>query len=192
MELDTHADTCALGDGALILGSTGETINVGGFGEDIGTLKDVPIVHGAVAYDCPTTHETYILIYHQALSIPTMETHLLNPFQMREQGITVNDVPLQQLEEAERDSKAHSIISHDPSLHIPLDIKGTMSGFLVRKPTWEEVADPNKATHIHMTSDIEWKPNSKTFAAVEQALRDDINRNIVLGRDLRSIQARGQ
>ena len=151
MELDTHADTCALGDACLVLGDTGETVDVGGFGEGVGVLKDVSIVHGAVAYDCPSTSKTYLLIYHQALRAPGMEVHLLNPFQMREQGLIVNDIPLQQLDKESRTRQSHSIVHQEPDLHIPLSIQGTMSGFTVRKPTWEEVEDDDKAIKVHMT-----------------------------------------
>ena len=51
MDLDTHADTCALGSACLILQDTGNTVSVGGFGETIGSMDDVPIVTAAVAYD---------------------------------------------------------------------------------------------------------------------------------------------
>ena len=192
MELDTHADTCALGDACLILGDSGDVVDVGGFGEGVGMLKDVKIVHGAVAYDCPTTYKTFILIYHQALLIPGMEVHLLNPFQMREQGITVNDIPLQQLSKNQRTQSSHSIINEDPELTIPLSTQGTMSGFTVRKLTWDEVLDDGLAVKVHMTSDAKWKPNSKLYAEVEEALRRDIDRDVVLPRDISSTQARGR
>ena len=95
MGLDSHADTCAVGKGCLILGDTGRTMTVGGF-EDGMQIDDVPVVHAAVAYDCPRTFKKFILIFHEALYFPDMEMHLLNPFQMRNQGIVVNELPLQQ------------------------------------------------------------------------------------------------
>ena len=180
MELDTHADTCALGDACIILGDSGDVVDVGGFGEGVGVMKDVKIVHGAVAYDCPETYKTFVLIYHQALHVPGMEVHLLNPFQMREQGITVNDIPLQQLSKDQRTKSSHSIISEDPELTMPLSIQGTMSGFTVRKPTWDEVLDDGLAVKVHMTSHSKWKPNSRLYAEVEEALRRDIDRDVVL------------
>ena len=53
MELDSHADTCALGDACMILQETGRTVSVGGFGKAVGTLDGVSVVTAAVAYDCP-------------------------------------------------------------------------------------------------------------------------------------------
>jgi len=198
MELDSHADTTALGDTCLVLQDTGRTVNVEGFGESIGTLEDVPIVTAAVAYDCPATFTTYVLIFHESLHIPDMETDLINPYQLRDQGIIVNDVALQHLPPSQRQMKSHSILSEDPPMHIPLNLKGTMSGFTVRKPTWDEIrdADQHKVTFVHMTSDIKWKPHSKDFATIENALRDDVTRGIDLhqkeSRDLCTMQVRGQ
>jgi hypothetical protein len=44
-------------------------------------------------------------------------------------------VPLQHMPVEERVQHSHSIINEDSSLHIPLTLQGTMSGFNVRKPT---------------------------------------------------------
>ena len=60
MELDSHADTTALGKGCVMLQDTGRTVTVEGFDDTIGSLNDVPIVTAAVAYDCPATYKTYI------------------------------------------------------------------------------------------------------------------------------------
>ena len=46
---------------------TGNTISVTGFIDTLGTVKKVPIVTAAVAYDDPDTYTTYILFFHQAL-----------------------------------------------------------------------------------------------------------------------------
>ena len=64
MELDSHADTTALGKGCLILQDTGRTVTVRGFDGSIGSMKDVPIVTAAVAYDCPATFKVFVLIFH--------------------------------------------------------------------------------------------------------------------------------
>ena len=114
IELDSHADTCAFGSACLVLQETGRTVAVEGFGEAMGLLDDVPIVTAAVAYDCPTTACTYVLIYHESLYILDMTTHLVNPMQMRGQGITVNDVPLQLMSSEERQPQCHSISFDDP------------------------------------------------------------------------------
>ena len=195
MELDSHADTTAMGKGCVILQDTGRTVTVEGFDDTIGSLNDVPIVTAAVAYDCPSTYKTYVLIFHEVLHVPELEPNLVNPFQLRHQGIVVNDVPLFQLPAEQRSLESHSVISKEDGLHIPLSLEGTMSGFTVRKPTTAEIQEGN-AIYVHMTSDMEWKPHDGSVAAVEQALRDNINRGFDLhekeSRDLGSLQARGQ
>ena len=61
--------------------------------DGLGVAKDVPIVDGAIAYDCPYSRQTYILIVRNALYIPSMENNLVPPFIIRERGVIVKDVP---------------------------------------------------------------------------------------------------
>ena len=70
------------------MGDTGRTVDVGGYDEQIGSIKDVSIVHAALAHDCPDTNKTYLLVFHEALHIPDMTMHLLNPMQMRDLSFT--------------------------------------------------------------------------------------------------------
>ena len=69
-------------------------MSVGGFDSTLGTKSGAAIATIAIAYDCPITLQTYILFFHEALYIPTMRTHLGNPFQMRAHGVLVEDTPL--------------------------------------------------------------------------------------------------
>ena len=57
-ELDTHANMCVLGRHAYIFESTGKTCNVNSFMDGLGVAKDVPIVDGAIAYDCSYSRHT--------------------------------------------------------------------------------------------------------------------------------------
>ena len=128
----------------------------------------------AVAYDCPYTLTTYILFFHQALYIKNMTTNLLSPFQLRAFGVTVNDTPLQHLDATSRSTLDHSIKVGD--LHIPLELKGTMSGFISRKPTDQEIRDLTGASgvHVHLTSEASWEPHSLHYGEIESALRDSL------------------
>ena len=49
-----------------MLGDVAPPIPVGGWTGSLGTVT-ARVVHAAVAYDCPKTFETFILIFHQAL-----------------------------------------------------------------------------------------------------------------------------
>ena len=198
MELDSHADTCTIGKPAKILQKTGRTVTVHGFETGIGNIPDVDVVTAAVAYDCPVTFQTYILIFHEALYVPTMSTCLINPNQLRGQGLVVNDVPLQHLSPKDRSLDSHSIQCLDPSLRIPLSLSGTMSGFTVREPTWEELQpkDDSNVVFVHMTSSQPWDPTSAHYEDVEQKLKEDLERGMSLipqePRDLSPLQVRGQ
>ena len=67
MELDSHADTCCVGRGVMIVNETHRMVNVMPFLQSLGTVSQVPIVSAAVAYDDPRSGEVFILIFHQAL-----------------------------------------------------------------------------------------------------------------------------
>ena len=92
-ELDSHANMIVLGKEYFIFESTGKTCNVQPFSDEFGAASDVPIVDAALAYDCPFTNYTYILIVRNALHIASMNHNLTPPFIMREGGVTANDIP---------------------------------------------------------------------------------------------------
>jgi hypothetical protein len=122
-ELDTHADTCCFGKHSYLLSQDLNNVaEVSPFLSNLGTLKRVPVATVAVAYDCPRTYQTYILIFHQSLYIEQMDVNLLCPNQLREAGVIVNDIPLRHLPQDKRDSQSHSILTKE--LHIPLTLRG--------------------------------------------------------------------
>ena len=182
-----------------MLGDVAPPIPVGGWTGSLGTVT-ARVVHAAVAYDCPKTFETFILIFHQALYSEDMETHLLNPFQMRERGIVVDDKPLQHTAPEDRTKISHSIVDPESGLQIPLTLEGTMSGFTVRKPTWAEIWDETK-TQVEMTSEATWnpgkgQPETQEFERMEAALRAELENDLILpsprDRGIGLMQARGQ
>jgi len=83
-----------MGENCLVVHDTEQTISVEPFDKTLGSHLNVPIVTAAVAYDCPTTLNTYILFFHQALHIPNLKKHLLCPNQLRHNQVIVNDIPL--------------------------------------------------------------------------------------------------
>ena len=94
-ELDSHADTCCFGSGAYVISEdTSYTVQVMGFLPGMRRKQETKIGTVAVAYDEPKMFTTYILIFHQSLIIPEFKNNLLCPFQMRLNGIEVDDVPL--------------------------------------------------------------------------------------------------
>ena len=76
---------------AYVFESTGRTCNVSPFTAILGVATNIPVVDAAIAYDCPYTFRTYILIVRNALFIEQMEHNLVPPFIMRAGGVTVSD-----------------------------------------------------------------------------------------------------
>jgi len=145
VELDTHADTCGLNEVARVLEYSGQVVEVSGFANTMQPLSDIPIVKAAVAYDCPKTGETVILIINQGLYFGKQLSHILfNPNQLRAYNIKVNDIP-----KHFSSSSSHSIIIEEEKLEIPLKLKGIISYFDVRTPTETELMN---CSHIILTS----------------------------------------
>ena len=195
MELDSHADTCAFGGDCLVVQDTGTQVTVEPFAASLGSMTKVPVVTVAVAYDDPTTFNTFVLFFHQVLHVPSLTTHLLAPFQMRNHGVVIRECPLLHTEEECRRESTHTISVPEADLSMPLCLKGTMSGVTVRKPTWAEVNDTeqHEVTHVHMTSDAPWDPYDPIYDHQEEALRSDVSCPYTIPpRHLNSTQVRGQ
>ena len=91
-ELDSHANMVVLGRHCFIFDNIHEnTCEVQPFDPTLGSAKNVPIVDALVAYDCPYTFTTYMLVFRNALYVPSMQTNLVPPFILREAGLVVND-----------------------------------------------------------------------------------------------------
>ena len=165
-----------MGENCLVVHDTEQTISVEPFDKTLGSHLNVPIVTAAVAYDCPTTLNTYILFFHQALHIPNLKKHLLCPNQLRHNQVIVNDTPLLYLQPSQRDHTQHSLLFEPPNenLHIPLSLEGTTSFFETRLPTWTEVTNPDVCIHVHVTSDAPWDPTVPTFSTEEALLRQSV------------------
>jgi hypothetical protein len=58
---DSHADTCGVNSVARILEYSGQVAEVSGFANSMDSIRDVPIVKAAIAYDIPSSGETIIV-----------------------------------------------------------------------------------------------------------------------------------
>ena len=68
-ELYYHADSPVVGKNAMISYKIKMTVNVTPFSDDFSIMPEVTVFHGAVAYDCPITVNSTILIINNALYI---------------------------------------------------------------------------------------------------------------------------
>ena len=84
IEMDSHADTIVCGSNCCIMSYTGKECDVSPYTDAYDTIKSVPIVQAATAYDSPETGETSILILNEALWMGNVMDHtLVNPNQLR-------------------------------------------------------------------------------------------------------------
>ena len=117
-ELDSHANMVVLGLNSFVFESTGKTCNVQPFSTELGIARDVPIVDGALAYDCSYSGIVYVLVVRNALHVPSMVHNLILPFIMRAGGVVVIDVPKVQCKDPAVDDHCVSFV--DSNLRIPL------------------------------------------------------------------------
>lgn len=158
-ELDSHADTCALGMNFTPLSFTGRKCDVLPYnGNHSDMERDVPVVTAATAYTNQVTGETSILVVNEGLYFGERLQHsLINPNQLRYWGVTVQDNPFQ------RDEPIR--ISTD-ELEIPLSLDGTVLFVDTMRPTQQEL---DTCPHIILTCDAEWDPQTVRLSAVRPA-----------------------
>jgi len=171
MELDSHADTTCAGANCIVLEFTQQVVDVTPYNKNkYEPETNIPIVKAATAYT-DSSGNTYILILNQALYLPDLDHSLLNPNQMRMNGVTVDDCP-QHLSDP-RCPSTHSIFSPDLDIRIPLELGGVISRICTQCPTKEEL---EHCLWLNLTSDLEWDPHSESFAVNESnsiVLNDD-------------------
>jgi uncharacterized membrane protein YgcG len=94
LDLDSHADTSVIGANCRIISYTDKSCQVAPYHPDYAVMKDIPIVQAGTAFDDPNTGETIILVINQGLYFgDNLPNSLINPNQMRMNGVEVDDVP---------------------------------------------------------------------------------------------------
>ena len=167
-EADSNADTCCLGKNFIPLQYTNKSADVYPYHDAYKPLENVPIVSAATAFDHHDGN-TYILVIHEALYYGTKMNHsLINPNQIRFNGLDFFDNPT-------RDEEIY--FEADESLHIPMNFKGTKCVFTSRVPTPDEL---HQYEHFHLTSSRDWNPSEVDLramyrvAAVEKKRRTQV------------------
>ncbi len=161
-ELNSHADTCALGSKFVPLHYTGRVCDVSPYNSLYGTERDVPIVTGATAYTDQATDQVYILVINEGIWIgEKLQNSLINPNQLQYAGVSVQDNPFHKSEPL--------TLLHD-DITIPLSLDGTNIFFPTTTPTQEQL---DNSPHIELTFDTEWNPHAVQLAAVQSAEAED-------------------
>jgi hypothetical protein len=148
-ELDSHADTCALGSNFTLLSYTGRECDVSPYNASHEPERNVPIVSAETSYTCHETGITYILVVNEGLWFGDKLQHsLLNPNQIRYAGLSVHDNPF---------TRDPPISIEHAELTLPLAINGTIIFFESSTPTQHEL---DTCLHVHLTSDTDWNPHT--------------------------------
>ena len=92
-ELDSHANMVVIGKQAFVFSHSGQYSNVREFTDEVKGIPKVPIVDAVIAYDCPQSGQTYLLVVRNSLCVPSMEHNLIPPFISREAGLVLRDTP---------------------------------------------------------------------------------------------------
>jgi hypothetical protein len=168
-DLDSHADSPCLGSNALVIYETLRTANVSAFINSVGRKSQVPIVHGALAYDCPYTGKVYVILVHHALHFPEMDHNLIPPFQMRVNGVVINECP--KFLSPQPTDETYSLFFPSDDIRLPLSIIGSTSFLHTRKPTRYEYENEQQ---LELSGEApEWNPHSVDFAAQEENMVDN-------------------
>lgn len=168
-ELDSHANMVLLGKDAYVFdGVQDRSCTVQPFDPSLGLAKKVPIVDGAIAYDCPYSMKTFIFIFKNALYVPSLDHNLIPPFILREAGLYINEVA--KIHSNDPTVNHHSIRIDELDLRVPLKLNGVFSYFESRKPTHDELLSCDNA---FLTPDTaSWNPYSEHFAENEESMLD--------------------
>jgi hypothetical protein len=145
LELDSHAHTCVLGRGALIILDYNRPVSIVGYDESLGS-KIYQTVSGIVAYNDPKTRRTLHLIIDQAIHIPHLDHHLLCPMQCRVNDVIVNNLP--KFLATDPTNQTHALTLTDPNnplqlVILPLILRGVILVFNVRSTTINEFNSHN-------------------------------------------------
>ena len=179
LELDSHADTCVVGEKALIIADYCRPVTVHAYDKELGE-RTYRTVSAVVGYTCPSSGATYHLVIHQAIEIPHLEHHLLCPMQCRVNDVVVNDVPKFLSKNVTPETHAivvDSVAPQDGSsealrLVAPLSIMGVTSYLPVHRPSREEY-DSGEIPRFELTSaTLTWDPSSTTYMEQEDSQLD--------------------
>lgn len=144
LELDSHADTCVVGEHALIIYDFNRPTDVHGYDKTQGSQR-YRTVTAVLRYIHPFTGVTYHLVIHQAIHIPHLPHHLLCPMQCRVNDVVINDLP-KFLDPNPSDTShsilcpVHSLDDDEPvqTVTLPLRLQGVTSYLNVGVPTADE------------------------------------------------------
>ena len=89
---DSHTNMVVLGKHSNVGDNTGKIAQISHFTLDYKSMENVSIASGSITYEHPYSEESYVIIYHNTLHIPSMLNILTHLFVMRKADTTLNDL----------------------------------------------------------------------------------------------------
>ena len=173
-DLDNHADTCIVCEETALPTKDYELpVTISGYQKEVGK-RTCKTRMGVVAHD-DHKGNTYYLHLHQALEIPGMTTNLLCPMQLRDRGLRVNDEPKHMAINPSEECHAMTIpaTNDEPTVVIPLSLRGVTHCFPTRKPSQEECDTSDPSFHVDLTNEEkEWDSLARDFEQAENRMLD--------------------
>jgi hypothetical protein len=176
VELDSHADTTCVGKNFRVISYTDRVCEGSPYHPIYDAISNVPIVQAATAFNDPESGETFILIFNECLYLgDTLDNTLMNPNQVRANGIIVDDIP----KHLSPDPKVptHSILAPQNNLRIPLQLKGVISYFPSRYPSEKEI---ETCQWIALTSSQQWDPESASSMMMRHNVKEHWKLSMIL------------
>jgi hypothetical protein len=172
-----------VGSNCRIISYTAKNCHVSPYHPKYKAIENVPIVQAGVTYVHPETGAKYNLIINQALYIKELPNAIINPNQLRANGLIVDDCPQHLAPDPE--TATHSIQVPDQKLHLPLQLKGILSYLPIHYPSDEELST---CPWVELTADSEWNPKCESFQENEQLVLQGQGHVIEKHRIIGSIQ----
>ena len=159
VELDTHTDTFVAGRNCLLMNYTERVYDVIPYSGNYEPKTGIPIVQAATGYTAANGQRS-ILIFNEALWLPDMENSLMNPNQLRNFGIDVQDNPYH------RDPMIICKDDDEEGFVACLKSSGTNIYIDTWTPTDKDLEDYRKVT---LTSANVWDPYAVRFPGLSKA-----------------------
>jgi hypothetical protein len=138
--MDSRADTVCDGENFIPLFHHGTECDVSGYSDELGTMKNIPVMTVATAIDDAKSHKTHILIVTFALYFgPKIKQYLICLNQCIEGGTIINERPRQF-----NPASKHGFTSPDETSFVPFQIMVKHHFYLVGnlpRRIWMNVSD---------------------------------------------------
>ena len=140
-----------IGKQAFIFSHSGQYANVRAFIDEVKGIPKIPIVDAVIAYDCPQSEQTYLLVMRNAFCVPSMEHNLIPPFILRGAVLVLHDTP--KIHCNVPSAEDHCLFYKETGLIIPFTLDGTFSVFKLRSLTNGEINNVEDFETVFLTLD---------------------------------------